>query len=412
MSETPYLDIADRVGRSLCRDALWADGRCNWIGWSMDTVGKMWATVYRSFGPDLYNGTAGVALFLARLYRFTEDPVVKKTLIGALNQALSRLDALPEAGRTSFYSGLAGIAYAFVEAGEVLEHDALIERGREVFDRVADVPPTGGMLDVLSGSAGLIPALLDAARRFDRERYREAAVAHARYLLDRADRTDVGWSWRTMDPSVGQNLLGYSHGVAGIACALAEVYQATGEASFREGALNALRYEQTHFSSEYRNWPDFRQFGNTPTEPSYMVAWCHGAAGIGLARLRMYELLGDEASVRDDIEAAVQTTAAALSVPVVSGQGNFSLCHGSGGNADLLLMASQVFERPELLQVVEVVGQQGLRLAEAQMPWPCGVQNAGETPGLMLGLAGIGYFYLRLHSAESVPSVLILRPPA
>ena len=43
-------------------------------------------------------------------------------------------------------------------------------------------------------------------------------------------------------------------------------------------------------------------------------------------------------------------------------------------------------------------------------PWPCGVMSGGETPNLMLGTAGIGYFYLRLYDAAAVPSVLLLAP--
>jgi lantibiotic modifying enzyme len=38
---------------------------------------------------------------------------------------------------------------------------------------------------------------------------------------------------------------------------------------------------------------------------------------------------------------------------------------------------------------------------------PLGVQ----TPGLMTGLAGIGYQLLRLAEPESVPAVLLLAPP-
>jgi len=32
--------------------------------------------------------------------------------------------------------------------------------------------------------------------------------------------------------------------------------------------------------------------------------------------------------------------------------------------------------------------------------------SGGETPNLMLGTAGIGYFYLRLYDSAAVPSVL------
>ena len=35
--------------------------------------------------------------------------------------------------------------------------------------------------------------------------------------------------------------------------------------------------------------------------------------------------------------------------------------------------------------------------------------RADETPSLMLGTAGIAYFYLRLYDPCQVPSVLILR---
>jgi lantibiotic modifying enzyme len=34
-----------------------------------------------------------------------------------------------------------------------------------------------------------------------------------------------------------------------------------------------------------------------------------------------------------------------------------------------------------------------------------------ETPGLMTGLAGIGYQLLRLAAPDIIPSVLVLEPP-
>jgi hypothetical protein len=41
--------------------------------------------------------------------------------------------------------------------------------------------------------------------------------------------------------------------------------------------------------------------------------------------------------------------------------------------------------------------------AERGLSWPCGT-GGGETPSLMLGLAGIGYPYLRLHD-QAIPSL-------
>ena len=43
-----------------------------------------------------------------------------------------------------------------------------------------------------------------------------------------------------------------------------------------------------------------------------------------------------------------------------------------------------------------------------QHGWLCGVPLGVETPGLMTGLAGIGYELMRLAAPEIVPSVLVL----
>lgn len=40
--------------------------------------------------------------------------------------------------------------------------------------------------------------------------------------------------------------------------------------------------------------------------------------------------------------------------------------------------------------------------------WPCGNQLVeAQTPGLMVGLSGIGYFYLRLYN-HKIPSILAI----
>jgi len=55
---------------------------------------------------------------------------------------------------------------------------------------------------------------------------------------------------------------------------------------------------------------------------------------------------------------------------------------------------------------LNAIGIHGPKLA----PWPCGVLNAGETPNLMLGTAGIGHFLLRLHDGDRTPAIAIILP--
>lgn len=409
-----FLEAAGAIGARLCRDAVWDGGRCNWLGDMMEPLGGAWTVVHRAMGPTLYDGTAGIALFLARLYRLTGERPFRTAAEGALRQAVSRAGTIDPAARIGLHSGLMGIAWALAAAGEALGEGALLDESRRLARELLDVEPSPDATDVISGSAGAVPALLELAARHGDPELRALAVRHGEMLLDAANRGEAGWSWRTLDMPVRQDLTGYSHGAAGIALALLELFRATGDERFREGAGEGFRYERGCFVPAQGNWPDFRVFGDPAAAASTPVgcslAWCHGAPGIGLARLRAHRLTGDPV-YRDEAVAAVTTTTLALRM-AAAGSAGFSLCHGDAGNAELLLHAAEALGEPAHRAIAEEVGRRGIEWYLAPgAPWPCGVLNAGETPGLMLGLAGIGYFYLRLHDPAAVPSVLLLTPP-
>ena len=180
----------------------------------------------------------------------------------------------------------------------------------------------------------------------------------------------------------------------------------TGEARFRATAVKAMEYERSIFSPEEGNWPDLRptdDAGPNPDGDHFMVAWCHGAPGIGLGRLRSLRHMDDD-STRAEVDAALKTT-------LDRGFGNnHSLCHGDLGNLDLIVEASEKLgddgssvHRNRLAAIVlESISENG---------WICGTPQGVETPGLMVGLAGIGYQLLRLAEPTRVPSVLTLAPP-
>jgi len=208
-----------------------------------------------------------------------------------------------------------------------------------------------------------------------------------------------------MTPMASQRpLTGYSHGAAGIALSLLELAALSGEERFKHTALAAMDYERSLFSPEHQNWPDLRADKvRGSSEITYMVAWCHGAPGIALARLGSLAYL-DDTTTREEIALALQTTRA-------RGFGlNHSLCHGDLGNLDVLLTASQMLDdaahRAEVARLTAML----LESIERQ-GWCTGVPLGVETPGLMTGIAGIGYELLRLAKPDQVPSVLLLAPP-
>lgn len=400
-----FLEAADRIACRLCRDALWSDSRCNWLGWSLVPRKGAWIPAYRAQTFSLYDGSAGIAVFLARLYRFTGDPLHKDVALGALRQADKAVQAAGPEFSFGLHGGLAGLADAFIQAGDILSDGALTERGLAILVRLASLEPDPARLDVLIGSAGTVLGLTRNSARFGRDDFRDAAIVHARMLLRTAVQSEAGWSWETPAQPNQANLVGYTHGAAGIACALAGARSLTGEEEFARGVSEALRYERSHFNSAVSNWPDLRAGTGAPRTPeSYPVAWCHGAVGGAFARLRLQDL--PDTQIQPELDAAVDTTVQYLSVAPPA-QASFCLCHGLAGNADLLLEAAAQLDRPALRQLAEQTAQAGLNSFHAHnLPWPCGVAGAGECPNLMLGLAGIGYFYLRMAAPDEVPSVL------
>ncbi len=128
----PYLQAVSHLGRRLCRDAIWHQGRCNWLGWLPQPKGS--GPTYGALGPDLANGTAGIAIFLAELWRLTGEPQLRTTAEGAIQQALHSLDHRSSLDRDE--PSLkdddpgAGIAWSLLRLGQILDHEPWIERGR------------------------------------------------------------------------------------------------------------------------------------------------------------------------------------------------------------------------------------------------------------------------------------------
>jgi lantibiotic modifying enzyme len=260
------------------------------------------------------------------------------------------------------------------------------------------------------GIAGTIPVLLDFYRRHAQESALSLALKCGDYLIHIARKSYAGFSWNSLynvNVDSSHDLNGFSHGASGIGWALLELGKFLDEQRFVNAAEEAFRFEQSCFNAERENWPDQRSF----IEPAgrYPVAWCHGAAGIGFARLRAYQLTGRQV-YKNEAEAALRTTAKMLAFPAKDLH-TYSVCHGIAGNSDLFVYASQILGDSTYLETAQHKGLQGIEEIENQnLPWPCGSMDGNETAGLMQGLAGIGYFYLRLHDPARVPPITIILP--
>ena len=410
-----FLQAAYDIGKHLSQEAIWHHDRCNWLGAESILEGSLSRPAeiaYKTLGPELYAGTSGMALFLAELYGIVQDDLLRHTALGAIRHAISRAGAVPSSVHIGLYTGWSGIAFAAARIGSLLETPELFQHAAQLLGQCARQPHDDREFDLISGSAGAIAALIILRDLLDDGSLLDFAARLGDRLSQSAEKSDAGYSWRSSAYPNQRNLTGFSHGAAGAGYALLELFHVTGDPKYYRTAELAFQYERHWFDSGAGNWPDFR------TEPghkyrrklplSFTTAWCHGAPGIALSRLRAYEILNDGACKAEAI-IALQTTRKMVETTLQSETGNYSLCHGLAGNADVLLYGFQVLgdewnDGDRLAHEVGIFGIETYTNGERQ--WPCGVIG-GNTPNLMLGLAGIGYFYLRLHD-PTIPSILIL----
>jgi hypothetical protein len=384
---------AHALGTALVREAIWSDDQCTWLAVAPRQDGLDVGDVrHAGVGPDLYAGTAGIAWLLGCLHGVRPDPRLRATALGALRHAVRR--GTGTGSPPGLYDGALGIALVTARLSASLAEPGLLETAGRILTTSCRSDP--GSADLLSGLSGMILGLLalddlvdDAVDAAARAR---ALIRWSRSLLATARTTGGTASWSWSGQRTHQDPTGLSHGAAGVALALDTLAARTGDQELRRAAVMARAYERTAFDPVESNWADFRlAAGQRRWTPRYSVAWCHGAAGITLDRLRGHQLTGDS-RLRDEAHAGLEATRRWLERALDASNPEFSLCHGIAGNLEVL---DRGLGEPTLdLDPGPVVDRAALvRHGLARFR---NVGTAGsEAPGLMTGLAGFAAFFLR-----------------
>jgi lantibiotic modifying enzyme len=211
----------------------------------------------------------------------------------------------------------------------------------------------------------------------------------------------------------GVPLCGFAHGASGMGLALIESGVHYRRRDWIEGGLAAFRYEDQLFDPGRSNWPDLRQYetatgeANGSKRTSFMVAWCHGAAGIGLARLRALRLLPRRHNeLALGVRRAIRSTATSLKT--LPEYADASPCHGMAGLSETLLYATEILGESRYGAQASKRWNALVRTRRDDASWPCGVASGWNNPSLMLGYAGVGYALLRADHPWQTPSLLVI----
>lgn len=408
-----YLEAAYNIAKHLAKEAIWDEDRCNWIGCHVEYLDGTFQNAFRSFGSDIYSGTSGIALFLTEIVLETKDPVIANCLNGAIQTTLYHLENIKTENHFGFYAGRFGTGYALWQIGQKMNNPEWQKKGLQTVLALDATEIPEHEIDIIAGPAGTIPVLLKMHEKEQLPQLLSIAKKCGEFLLSKANKTESGWSWKTVGGNYG--LTGYSHGTAGISLALLELYYVVPDDKYWHAAMAGFQYESQWYDSTQNNWPDLREYdGKSPM--NFCQMWCHGAPGIALSRIRAYQLTGMDIFIQDAQNALNSTYQNLLKPPV--NKPNYSLCHGLYGNADILLYGAQIFNEPGPAQLAEKIAKEGIQIYDkTNTVWPSGVNDPTgmsigqeEAPGLMLGLAGTGYFLMRMYNPENIESLLICSP--
>lgn len=406
IAEPRLLAGARMVGDWLGEQALYEGDIAGWVGISQVSLQN------RELAPaqmDLYDGLSGIALFLAYLAQCTGETRYRHLAAAALNgvrACILQEQARPGAHGIGAFGGWAAPIYLLTHLGSLWHAPDLLAEAETIVDLLPDLIERDRQFDIVNGSAGCILALLNLYAQTGSPGVLETARQCGHHLLAYAQPMSRGRGWKPASQPLP--LTGFAHGAAGIAYSLLRLAEASGEGVFRACALEAFAYERGLFVPTKNNWPDLRAQFTQADEQSFMVAWCHGAAGIALSRVAALPFIQDDL-LGEESRRALGTTIAASTRP----GSDPTLCHGLSGLLETLHTARQGAEREDIDAHVERLATWLLALLETRFKPEEGRAPSWwtEAPSFMTGLSGIGYTLLRLAHPQSLPSVLLLAGP-
>jgi lantibiotic modifying enzyme len=377
--------LADQiVARCLASESGPHPGRVNWLGLQPGARGE-WEVL--PMGADLANGYLGVALFLAQLAELTGVGRYAEVARQALNGWPSLLTALrgqPEllaATGCGGYDGLGGMSYGLARMATLLRDPRLSDWASTAIGLAAATAGPAARPGWADGSAGCLAAMMAVHSETGSPDAVRLAETIAGRLSELVDQTD-GWCVPAGAPSRD----GFAWGPAGVGWALTRFGAVHGQPAYAGTGRRAV----------------LRAVSLADAAPDLGAGWCLGTAGLLAARC----CLADEASLgrlRADLLAIGRR-------PV---QRDLSLAHGELGLTQAISVASATVHagpgQPGAASQ-SLRRRAGLVLdALRRRSDYCGAHGV-PAPGLLHGLAGIGYGLLRLAFPGQVPPVLLLEP--
>ena len=351
-------------------------------------VGRQWTgrgreAELRRLDHTLYDGSAGVALFLVALDTVEatgHGDLVAEALLplrNTLRNANGPADLIDRTG-IGIAKGIGGIIYALTQIGRMTGDASWVDDAQLAANALGLLGiRSETATEVLKGASGALLSLLSLyALSGDRSVMMQATEC-GEHILARGGACS------------GEGGPGFAHGAGGVSSALARLARVTGDERFATASETGFRQAMSDHNAALEAGPP--EEGRTPVAEapsSWVHTWCNGNVGTELGHIR--HGLGP-LPASSIVPVAAKADLSTTDHPCCGNMGRAELLL-SAGRADLAAnLATRVIERACLTGSYEI-GH--------------GLPDARWVPGFFQGLSGIGYQLLRMSAAKALPCLL------
>lgn len=422
--ERPHLQVALEAWRWIEANTVATD---RGITWPADPTDN------ESVGLSLYTHAPGVLPFVLELFHTTKD----ERFLDAATRGAAHLSAsVEQADGAGLYTGLAGLAFVFEELFKASSSDAhrdmaeratdaIVSRAVEIGDGVAwrSTAGDGGTLesnDIVSGTAGIVLALLYLHDAMGHGDALDTATRAGHRLLEQAIETDTGLTWEIWK-DYGREMPNFSHGTAGVSYALATLYTKTGENAFLDAAVRGAQYLQSIATLQEDGY--LIRHHTPGGEDLYYLSWCHGPVGTNRLFHQLHAATGENGWMdwmHRGARGIMHTGAPEQRTPGF--WENVSQCGGSAGLGEFYLAFHRATGRPEYRSYVDRLTDDLLHRSTETDDGAKWIQSEHRVQpdllvaqtGFMQGAAGVGKFFLHLDSmntSDAGPAIILPDSP-
>ena len=396
--DVEFLEIARNIGDQILLNAIKSEkGHLGWINYEYNYLQK--AVILKACNDSLFDGRCGIALFFAALYRATEEEVYINACTSTILPIIEKINSNRETEDLRF-GGIkmrGGLIFGLVKIGYFLGDDSYFEAAKILLGQIDDsMIRNENELDIIYGIAGVLQAISTFQEITDSRLFSNIASICVELLINQITK----WS----DGSRENVLLGFSHGISGIANALIRYGSLQDKVEELDFACKAFKLENEFYKKSIGGWPDLRP--NVIHKERVQFGWANGLVGIGLSRVDLVRMgYGNYPTFEDDIKKVISHLK----------QKESSTSNLSNGVAGLLdfyieLSSNGIFldELEPLVKINNKILSGNLNSINwIELNW--GKVHPGLVPSLFTGSSGIGYQFLRLIDPQIFKSILLFK---